>query len=128
MLQRDLYWLAGWLEGEGSFTFYTKLCGDGNTRRNWHISGTSTDEDVLQRVADLLKVRLLGPYIAKQNPDFKPYWRIDLSRRRDVLAVCEALFPLMGARRQEQIQRLLDANVEFPERRSFTRKRRTLCI
>ena len=50
---RDLYWLAGWLEGEGSFTFNTGT--KPYISNSPRISSVSTDPTILcQRVLSYL--------------------------------------------------------------------------
>src|SRR3990167_10221228 len=57
---RDLYWLAGWLEGEGSFTFNTGT--KPYISNSPRISSVSTDRDVVNRAATIMNTHLLGPY------------------------------------------------------------------
>ncbi|MCA1643648.1 MAG: hypothetical protein LC785_17285 [Acidobacteria bacterium] len=51
MDESDFYWLCGLLEGEGSF-----MKGPPSRPQYPALSITSTDEDVIQRVASLLAV------------------------------------------------------------------------
>lgn len=94
----DLYWLAGLMEGEGSFL----------TRRRGReivVSVGSTDKDVIDRV-DLMikasrKVRLL--------PSGKTFHTWVLARQQDVAGLMMTLLPLMGHRRQRKIMDCLSA-------------------
>lgn len=116
MTTADLYWLAGLLEGEGSFTFAAAtVASTGYVKHNFRISVASTDLDIVERVADLLKTRVRGPYRGKAH--HKQYWTTSLGARDDVLQMCRRLRPLMGQRRQGQIDAVLAAAVRYPRRR-----------
>lgn len=104
MLNRyDLYWLAGWLEGEGSFHFSKqKMAG---------ISAASTDYDVMQKVAILMKCKLHGPYVeystaSRDRSFYKPQWQIEVSGPRAVGWIM-TLYTLMGHRRRARIKDVL---------------------
>ena len=56
MIARDLYWLAGLLEGEGSF-----MRGPPSRPNMPAIAIQMTDEDVIQRVAQLWAVCYTAP-------------------------------------------------------------------
>ena len=99
--EHDLYWLAGYLEGEGSF-----MRGSPSDPGNSKISVCSTDEDVIAKVG-----KLFGntPYLAKRkisNPKHKPVWTVKKSGR-DAVALMQLLLPLMGKRRHEQISKAI---------------------
>jgi len=102
-----LVWLAGWLEGEGSF-----IC-SGTTTKDmcFQIRGVSTDLDVIERVATALKVDVGGPFYDKR-PNRKPLYYANLpgKRARDLML---QLYPLMGNRRQRQIS---DAITKYDSR------------
>ena len=111
MVDRDLYWLAGLLEGEGYFGFSVSA---NDNSRQFVLAVATTDEDVAERVGKLLGKAHTGPYSYKDGN--KPYWRVNLSRRDDTLAWCRTLRPLMSVRRQQQIDVLLVADKEHPRR------------
>jgi hypothetical protein len=52
MDDRTKYWIAGWLEGEGSFMAKTPA-GGGPT-----VSGVSTDYDTICRVGEIFGVKV----------------------------------------------------------------------
>lgn len=100
MKEQDLYWLAGFLEGEGSF-----LAGPPSCPNMPSISAVTTDEDVASKAA-----KLLG----------KSYWRISEKRSEEngwktpfvtrirgkkAVDIMIKLRPLMGERRQSQIDK-----------------------
>jgi hypothetical protein len=100
----DFYWLAGLLEGEGSF-----LAGPPSAPNSLRIALTMTDEDVVARVAALWGVayhevrqqrsRVMG---------WKPNYYVHL-RGKPAVELMEQLLPFMGERRQQQIRRALES-------------------
>jgi len=102
MSDKELYWLAGLLEGEGSF-----LAGPPSAPNSVRITLTMTDADVVARVAALWGVayhevrqsrsRLMG---------WKPNYYVHL-RGKPAADLMQLLLPLMGERRQRQIERAL---------------------
>jgi hypothetical protein len=100
----ELCWLAGWLEGEGSF-----LAPPPSDRRRPRISASSCDRDVIERVAQSLNVT---PQRAKDRRararGWRPMYRV-LCRGSHAMHVMRAIRPTMGARRREQIDVALQA-------------------
>jgi hypothetical protein len=87
-------WLAGWLEGEGSFT------GD---RRSPRITVQSSDVDVVELAANILQV----PYYAirkdTKHPTRKPLWYLSVCGVR-AIGWMFILYSLMGSRRKDSIR------------------------
>jgi hypothetical protein len=108
----DLAWVAGYLEGEGFFFIQTSA--KGYIRVG--IGACSCDKDVLERLHVLVsRSRLQGPYLHSTNFGSKPHWRWVLQIREDTIELARELRPLMGARRQEQIDRLLEHHERHPK-------------
>jgi hypothetical protein len=106
MEDKDLYWLAGWLEGEGSFLHGAPsrptLCG---------IHGSSTDEDVVIRLSQLLGVKYHKQQKRKSDkPHYKDVFTIRITGHlaKDLML---KLKPLMGNRRQQQIDAAVNSYV-----------------
>lgn len=95
MTEVELAWLAGLLEGEGSF-----LKGPPSSTNRPRIAVEMTDEDVIRRAAQLVGVGYVGS--SKRDPKWKPTFRITV-RGRSSVSLMKLLRPLMGARRQQQI-------------------------
>lgn len=94
----ELYWLAGWLEGEGSFVRPPP-----SDPKRPRIVGVTRDLDVAREVARLLGVTPSRSYTDRaRERGWSPTWQL-LCRGRRAVALMEALHPLMGARRQAQI-------------------------
>jgi hypothetical protein len=98
----DLAWLAGFMEGEGSFILRKRE----PVRRNLpRLSAQSTDLDVLERVQRIAGGTIAGPIIRGER---KHAYNWTLNRHKEVLVVATLLKPLMGSRRQSQIDVMLE--------------------
>ena len=106
---KDICWLAGWLEGEGSFMWTP----NGRAKNLATIVGSSTDLDVVQRAAGLLgeKPLLTRPRAVKRIPDTwvstKPLYRTRIRGAR-AIGWMMTLYPMMGVRRKEKIREILE--------------------
>jgi hypothetical protein len=97
--EADRYWLAGLLEGEGSF-----FAGPPSQPHLPVLSIQETDEDVVGRVGDLLGRKIYASHPKRDG--WKTTYQLRLVGSRAV-AWMTALRPLMGRRRREQIDRAL---------------------
>lgn len=100
--ERDFYWLAGLLEGEGSFS-----PGPPSAPNSVRITLSMTDRDVVARVAALWSVAYHE--VREQRSlerGWKPAYHVSLRGKR-ALEFMHDLLPLMGERRQLQIRRAL---------------------
>lgn len=105
----DLHWLAGLLEGEGSFY---------DNHRNYSrsvptISLAMTDEDVVKRAGKILDRKPMGPY--KYTDNQKEFWRLTCTGRK-AAAWMMTLYPTMSQRRQEKIKEILEHWRKIPAR------------
>lgn len=91
----DLLWLAGLLEGEGTF--------DAHRGKYPRIRLAMTDRDIVGRAASLMDstVRL-----SLHRAPNKPTWHTELSGDR-AASVMAAILPHMGARRSQKIAEVL---------------------
>lgn len=112
MDSHDLAYIAGFLEGEGTFAYTISDKGYCHAL----IRVTSTDEDVVQKLADRVpRSRTRGPYEpSKGSLGKKPvsYWT--LAVKPLVVALATDIRPMMGQRRQGQIDKMLDAIASCP--------------
>lgn len=100
MLQeKELYWLAGLLEGEASFL-------EQKEGRYVSISLEMTDEDIIKKVAKIFNVRYSKP--SKREPHHKQSYKL-LFRGSRAVEMMKQLQPLMGIRRSEKIQECIDS-------------------
>ena len=88
---RDIHWLAGILEGEGTF---------GDRRR---IRLKMTDRDVVERVAKLWKRPLV---VEKLQPNRKQAYSTAIGSI-DAIGWMMTLYSLLGTRRQTKIRQIL---------------------
>lgn len=99
MNKNTLYWLAGILEGEGSF------CPAPPSKKNAiSISVEMVDEDVVEKIAEIFKIAHCAPQ--KRQAHWKQSYRVILRGAR-AAALMRQLRPLMGSRRQAQIDKAL---------------------
>jgi hypothetical protein len=99
MSPAELHWLAGWLEGEGSF-----LAPPPSNLGRPRISGQARDKDVVSEVGRLLRIKPIFDRSGQlRNPEWSAMWRVLLQGRRAAVLML-ALKPLVGRRRQEKIR------------------------
>jgi hypothetical protein len=104
----DVAWLAGLLEGEGSFTLQQPLNAKGEPRTRIAISLQMTDLDVLEKVASLVgdgKVLTAK----RQAGHHKETWRWQISSRGITAELMARILPYMSKRRVGQIIKCLNA-------------------
>jgi hypothetical protein len=110
VLTTDLHWLAGFLEGEGSF-----ICGPPNGRDSNLpiVTVETTDKDVVERAARIMGIQKMTSRVRVETREKfkgprKPTYSIRFAGSKAV-AWMRLLQPLMGSRRQGQIQKALDS-------------------
>ena len=104
--ERELYWLAGLLEGEGCFGAYRM----GNNALVPIIQLSMTDEEPVSRAAKIMR----GTYKKRSRLEpRKPVYRITVAGSRSI-PIMMALRPLMSPRRQEKIDECLLAEQTRP--------------
>lgn len=91
----DLVWLAGLLEGEGTFDLHRD--------RYPRIRLGMTDRDVVGRAATLMGSRVR---LSLRPAPMKATWHTEVSGAR-AAEIMEYLLPLMGARRSSKIATIL---------------------
>ncbi len=115
----DLGWLAGLLEGEGSFMMSRNHSG-GKVYLYPKIVVGMTDEDVIQRAANLFETKV---YKLPLQSNRKPAWRAAITGAR-AAELMQMLLPHMGIRRGAKIQEILD---EYGEIESTDIRRARAC-
>jgi len=91
----SMAWLAGLIEGEGSFYF-----GDTPT-----IEIQMTDEDVIQRAAALANVHVRAPYRCKKGNRKLVYSFCVCGTK--AIALMMTLYSFMGSRRREKMREVI---------------------
>jgi hypothetical protein len=100
----EFVWLAGWLEGEGSF-----CAPPPSSPKLARIAGESRDHDVISEVGRLLGVKPVRREDKRARArGWSPTWTV-LKHGRGATTVMSALKPLMGSRRRAQIRAALEA-------------------
>lgn len=106
------YWLAGLLEGEGSF-----MHGTPSKPRIPRIHLKMTDKDIVEKVAAMFQAKYYGPYRPdRKNPEstYKSYY-IVWSFGKKSIDLMQQLKPLMGQRRQTQINAVIEGYAPLPQ-------------
>lgn len=95
----NLDWLAGLFEGEGWVSV------DRGAGRRVNLGIAMTDLDVLQAAQRTAGVgRIYGPYGTGR---VKPIWQWRVHRSEEVAGLAMTLYPMLAARRREQIRNML---------------------
>lgn len=107
MFDVECAWVAGLIEGEGSFTFAGGTTKSG--RRFPQIQCGMTDEDVIRKLHRLTGCGgvSVSDSNRKQNPDYKLMYCWIVTRREDVESVLVQIRPHMGDRRRARLDELL---------------------
>lgn len=95
---KDLYWLAGILEGEGSFGIY-------GSSKVPLLSMQSTDFDVAIKVAKLLNTNYTN--IFPRKPGYKRIYNVAI-RSTGAISWMMTLYSLMSIRRKSKIEEVIN--------------------
>jgi hypothetical protein len=95
----DIAWLAGLLEGEGSFVFK-------GSRATPCISLQTTDRDVLLRAAGIMEVKEQNFWRPGGKASYKPVYTCRAHGTR-AISWMMTIYSLMGERRQEKIREII---------------------
>lgn len=113
--RENLAYIAGLLEGEGNFNFFTRKGRTGQYIKSkaYQISVGTTDKDIADKLQKLLGLgKVFGPYMKLGNSKItprKPIYQYKISTKEHVYAVCAAVYEFMGDRRKQAIQNLMFA-------------------
>lgn len=91
----DIIWLAGLLEGEGTF--------DAHRGKYPRVRLAMTDRDVVGRAASLMDTKIR---LSLHKAPAQPTWHAEISGQRAAEIMCEIL-PFMGTRRSGRIASVL---------------------
>jgi hypothetical protein len=104
----DLHWLAGLLEGEGTF-----LAGPPSAPRSPAVQVAMVDRDVVERAGALLCAAVT--VVPSRREGWKTAYCVRVRGARAVLWM-KRLRPLMGTRRRDQIDRAMASYAPDPRR------------
>lgn len=110
MSEIEIAWVAGLLEGEGSFVLTKE---SGRKRQTLTVRCSMTDLDVINRLAGVVDGGAVNQdgYRNGATRTAERYKRIytwQMSRRTEVVELINLLYPYMGLRRQAQMRVLID--------------------
>lgn len=103
--EAEIAWLAGILEGEGSFWMLTSHV-SGKQYRYPKIAVTMTDRDVIEGVAALIGGSVYSVPPSRSQPDRLPAFRAQASGA-NAAEWMRLLHPWLGARRRAKIDEVL---------------------
>lgn len=122
---KEIAWVAGILEGEGTFSLIRG--------RLPSVSLSMSDSDIIERVRVLVDpTRLISVTADQPRKDNKPRYTVTLNGTRAIQWIM-TIYPLMGIRRKARIRHLLEVwkTVEMDKSRrdpSGSRKRQSLAL
>ena len=109
----DIAWLAGLVEGEGCFK---------NNGSTPSIVVQMTDQDVIQKIANLFNTKIMGPYgpyAAQKQPTY-----IAQYSGKAAVGWMMTLYNLLGERRKAKIEELLN---QWKKRQTVNPNRKSAC-
>lgn len=110
----EIAWLAGLLEGEGSFGL------DARSAKRYNVSTappspflriSMTDQDIIERVSKLVNKNYFSP--KRLIATGKQVYIVHIGDRATLRTLLPRLFPYFGKRRQEIVNKCLDALAEW---------------
>lgn len=112
---QKLYWVIGYTEGEGCI--HEVKSNNSKFKRSHMFRLATTDEDAVERVANILNVRKIYQHspssVAK---DRKPQWVVQIYRRSKLYEVYSRLYPFMFSKKRNEIDVAFDFwNTHYPE-------------
>lgn len=108
MEQRDLYWLSGLLEGEGSF-----MKGPPSSPNLPVVQINMVDEDIIKKVADLFGVKYHKRNPSQQHHNISYVTSI---KGKKAVKLMQKIRYLMGIRRKRQIDNALSCYAVYERR------------
>lgn len=123
----QIAWAAGLIEGEGSIqsAVRSRRGSNGEPLLYVRIRVVMTDRDVLERLASIFGGTAVVEYRNLQGLGTKQLYRWEIGTRAAVTEVCDLIYPWMGSRRREQIDRLRSLVATNPPISAEERNRRT---
>lgn len=106
MTDYELGWIAGWLEGEG--TFFCHIEPPRNRRRAYArltVRACSVDEETVLKAQKIAGGRVYGPY--KYDETRQPHFQWGISGKAAAATFMQTVKPHLGSRRQAQIDNAL---------------------
>lgn len=118
MTDAEAAWIAGIVEVKGSITT--------NGRRQPLVQVKMTEEDVVDRLRRVSGMgRVTGPHFpSARSTARRASWAWTVSRVDDVVTLLRHVWPLLGERRRDQVDALVERCRIMPPLRTIVGKRR----
>ena len=97
---KDIHWIAGFLEGEGTFGYYD--CNNSLT-----VQAPQVQKEPLERLQKLLGGRIQYRDRREKNPKWSPCYIWDARPNARSAGIMMTLYPLMSPKRKDQIKKAL---------------------
>jgi hypothetical protein len=104
---KQIYWLAGILEGEGCF-YLAKLSSKYKNMKGFCIKLAMTDKDVVERSAKIIGNNTIVYRRHNGLRSTKDVYIIRVTNTKVAISWMMTLYPLMGIRRKIKIKELID--------------------
>lgn len=99
MTRTEIAWLAGLIEGEGSFVVIpTKV----------RLTVAMTDSDIIKRLHNVTNVGHIHPCRTRAKEHYKPVTIWAVSRQRHLYPLVKLIRPWLGQRRGEAADKMLE--------------------
>jgi hypothetical protein len=117
MTETELAWLAGWLEGEGTFVVTSGVSpSNGKRYPRVRVNVTSIDREPLEKAQAIAGGAINGPY-GSHGIGYRPVSMWTISSTAKALDFLLQIEPLMvSARRQQQVRKAILAADEAMQR------------
>jgi hypothetical protein len=106
----EVGWLAGILDGEGSFTAHQEKAKTKNgtvyINNRARIRCQMTDKDVIERLQQVTEAGTVSGPLKQHGLGTLPTWTWQVSRLGDVKRITDAIYSLMSLRRQAKIDEM----------------------
>ena len=98
--EEDKCYLAGFLDGEGTFSIYRIKNRRTPTLRP-HICVANTNEEIIDWVKKTIGAGCLSKGRAKKKKNWKPYLTLDIYRFADIAGLIKQLLPFLKVKRKQ---------------------------
>ena len=100
--KEEIPWLAGLLDGEGSFTY---------AKGTYHLQVHMVDEDIIQKVAGIFNKwtsKKMHIHYRERQSGWQPQYSVQLTGKKEVRLVVARIYRFLCERRQGQIDAMID--------------------
>lgn len=119
MTSEEIAWVAGVLEGEGSFFVSWKTSTGGVRYPSFRVQCNMCDQDIILRLYRICGIGNMRGPLPTQKPHHKPAFSWIVNKRAEIKDLVERILPLMGIRRSEQINTVLRTMIDYPPQKTW---------